>query len=466
MTEPERNTTEPERNMTEPERNTSEPESNPVIASAPREFRMTPGANRRAAVNSLLILAAGLALALLLDRLFWPGNLWLAAFIAGCEAGLVGGLTDWFAVTALFRHPFGLRLPHTAILPNNRDRITDALVSMVENDLLHKESLLAKIKQLDAARRLMTGIRAGLRLEAVRAILTQVMQSVLIGLPLEDIRNAIRHLLADRVKRADFSSLLRLLTEEGLKRNLDTETLDAILEKSSETIAGEDFQLKTGQMAMAALQHMHLKGLLKLSLPALAGLMGERKVGALIQEFLLTSVKDLGEPENATRGTLLTYIRDGIGRLPENPSLLARLDDWLEEGLSSDKLDTLLNDNLQQIRMEGIRKTIDPRFLDDKVLPLLEDLIDSALRDDGMMARLEAFLGDQLGQLVDTHHKKIGMVVRENIDKFETDSLVHLIEDKVGDDLQWIRVNGAVSGFLVGLFLFGTKQLVLLLYPK
>jgi hypothetical protein len=92
MTEPERNTTEPEHKMTDPERNTSEPESNPVIASAPREFRMTPGANRRAAVNSLLILAAGLALALLLDRLFWPGNLWLAAFIAGCEAGLVGGL--------------------------------------------------------------------------------------------------------------------------------------------------------------------------------------------------------------------------------------------------------------------------------------------------------------------------------------------------------------------------------------
>ena len=129
------------------------PTSKPLIPAKRPPLRITPGANSRAATNSLLILAFGLAGALLLDRLFWPGNLWIAAFIAGCEAGLVGGLTDWFAVTALFRHPFGLRLPHTAILPNNRDRIADALVSMVENDLLHKESLRVKIKQLNTARR-------------------------------------------------------------------------------------------------------------------------------------------------------------------------------------------------------------------------------------------------------------------------------------------------------------------------
>lgn len=429
-------------------------------------LRITPGANHRAAVNSLLILAFGLAVALLLDRLFWPRNLWLAAFIAGCEAGLVGGLTDWFAVTALFRHPFGLKLPHTAILPNNRDRIADALVSMVENDLLHKASLLAKIRQLDAARRLMTAIRKGLRLDAVRAILTQVMQSVLIGLPLEEIRNAIRHLLADRVNKADFSEWVRLLSEEGLRRNLDEETLDAILEKSAETLSEEAFQLKIGHLAMAALQHMHLKGLLKLSLPALAGMMGERKVGALLQDFLLTAVKDLGQSENSNRDTLLDFIRSGISRLPENEGLLNRLSEWRRELLSSDRLDTLIDENLQQARMEGIRKTIDPTFLDKKVIPMLEDLLDSALRDDEMMARLESFLGDQLGQLVDTHHEKIGAVVRENIDKFDTNSLVHLIEDKVGDDLQWIRVNGAVSGFLVGLLLFGTKTLILLLYPK
>ena len=437
----------------------------PLPAKRP-PLRITPGANSRAATNSLLILAFGLAGALLLDRLFWPGNLWIAAFIAGCEAGLVGGLTDWFAVTALFRHPFGLRLPHTAILPNNRDRIADALVSMVENDLLHKESLRVKIKQLNAARRLMTGIRHGLRLDAVRAILTQVMQSVLIGLPLEEIRNAIRQLLADRLNKADLSGLLKTVAEEGLRRNLDEETLDAILEKSSETLSGEEFQLKIGHLAMNALHHMHLKGLLKLSLPALAGMMGEKKVGSLLQEFLLTAVADLGQPENTNRETLLTYIRGGISRLPENKNLLGRLQDWRHEMLSSDRLDAMLDENLQQIRMEGIRKTIDPHFLDQKVLPLLEDLVDSALRDDQMMARLEDFLSDQLGRLVDTQHEKIGMVVRENIDKFDTASLTHLIEDKVGDDLQWIRVNGAVSGFLVGLLLFGAKNLILLLYPN
>ena len=66
----------------------------------------------------------------------------------GFEAGLVGGLADWFAVTALFRHPLGLPIPHTALLPNNRKRMTNGLVSMLKNDWLSKESIQEKVKHI------------------------------------------------------------------------------------------------------------------------------------------------------------------------------------------------------------------------------------------------------------------------------------------------------------------------------
>ena len=72
--------------------------------------------------------------------------MWIDLLHGGFEAGLVGGLADWFAVTALFRHPLGLPIPHTALLPNNRKRMTNALVSILRNDWLSKESIQEKVK--------------------------------------------------------------------------------------------------------------------------------------------------------------------------------------------------------------------------------------------------------------------------------------------------------------------------------
>ena len=72
----------------------------------------------------------------------------LALLQGGFEAGLVGGLADWFAVTALFRHPLRIPIPHTALLPKNRDKMTKAITTMVETELLNQESIRSKIKQI------------------------------------------------------------------------------------------------------------------------------------------------------------------------------------------------------------------------------------------------------------------------------------------------------------------------------
>src|SRR4051812_3880212 len=99
--------------------------------------------SRKIARYSLIIMGAGY-----IATTPFQGSLALDLLHGGFEAGLVGGLADWFAVTALFRHPLGLPIPHTALLPNNRKRMTNALVSMLKNDWLSKESIQDKVKHI------------------------------------------------------------------------------------------------------------------------------------------------------------------------------------------------------------------------------------------------------------------------------------------------------------------------------
>src|SRR5690242_532014 len=95
------------------------------------------------ATVSLGVMGAGFLATLPASSTLWGGLLQ-----GGFEAGVVGGLADWFAVSALFRHPLGMPIPHTALLPNNREKMTKALVSMVENELLSKETIRARLRQI------------------------------------------------------------------------------------------------------------------------------------------------------------------------------------------------------------------------------------------------------------------------------------------------------------------------------
>ncbi len=99
--------------------------------------------SRKIAKYSLIIMGVGF-----IATTPFQGSVLVDLLHGGFEAGLVGGLADWFAVTALFRHPLGIPIPHTALLPNNRKRITNGLVSMLKKDWLSKESIQEKVKHM------------------------------------------------------------------------------------------------------------------------------------------------------------------------------------------------------------------------------------------------------------------------------------------------------------------------------
>jgi uncharacterized membrane-anchored protein YjiN (DUF445 family) len=167
--------------------------------------------NRAIATGMLVAMLVTLAAARLVDD---PGFLTLLVRSTS-EAGLVGGLADWFAVTALFRQPLGLPIPHTAIIPNNKERIGRALGRFVERNFLTPEVVLSRVRQAEPGRRfaawLVSPQAAGVISSAISTALPYVVRS----LRSRDMRNFVRRTLGEQLRQADLSpamgSAIRLL---------------------------------------------------------------------------------------------------------------------------------------------------------------------------------------------------------------------------------------------------------------
>jgi uncharacterized membrane-anchored protein YjiN (DUF445 family) len=417
------------------------------------------GKTKQIATTSLLVMAVGFITTLVISRVAWRDNSWILVLLSGFEAGLVGGIADWFAVTALFRHPFGLPIPHTAILPGNRNRITQALVSMVENDLLNKKSILKKVQDLDVARRILETAEKNLHTEAVKSILTQVLRSMTAALPEEEILATSSKLIHRYLERADIGVLVKVLADEGLSRHYDEAAFNLLLEKAEDSLSTEKVRQDIGVMAADAIRTMPMTGLMKLSVPAIAGIMGEQKIGKLMQDFLLSLVKDMRNPENQNRAAIMSSLHEVVAKLHQNKDVLDKLDAYRQDFLAGHDLDDYIRHGLVQAR-EGLLRLIDDAgTMEGRIVPFLESILSRASQDEDMIMKLETFIDAQLSNFIDSHHESIGRLVRENIDRFDTVTLIRMIEEKVGNDLQWIRVNGAICGFAVGIVLHGIKAL-------
>jgi uncharacterized membrane-anchored protein YjiN (DUF445 family) len=404
-------------------------------------------------------MAIGFTATLVISRMAWRDNGWILMLLSGFEAGMVGGIADWFAVTALFRHPFGVPIPHTAILPGNRNRITQALVSMVENDLLNKKSILKKVQDLDAARRILETAEKSLRTDAVKSILIQVIRSIVSALPADGVLASLSEPIHRYLKQVDLGVPVKILTDEILSRHYDEAGLNLLLEKAEDSLSTEKVRLEIGAMASEAIRTMPMKGLMKLSVPAIAGMMGEQKIGKLMQDFLLSLAKDLRNPENQNRKDILSSLHESVANLHQNKDVLEKLDAYRQDILEGHELDEYVRHGLEEAR-EGLLRLIDDAgTMEGRIVPFLESILSRASRDEDMILKLETFIDAQLSDFIDSHHESIGRLVRENIDKFDTVTLIRMIEEKVGNDLQWIRVNGAICGFAVGIVLYVIKAL-------
>ena len=378
----------------------------------------------------------------------------------GFEAGLVGGLADWFAVTALFRHPMGIPIPHTALLPKNRKRVTKGLIHTLENEWLTKESITNKVKEMQLAQMVLQIAEREMQSDAVKKGIVTIAEKAIVSIDTEKLVVIIEKELKTYLHTINTSNILQVLVDQLVVQEYDEKTLDYILVKVKDWTAQDEARYQLGSLGMKAMENIKVDGFLQFTLKSFMNIVDEDKIGGILQKFIISNINSLQDADNGTRQLILSKIRQEIINVKENEALLQELENWKEKWIANWDATDKIKEMLEQVQKRAVAFVNNEEFADKYVIPFLQKQMNKIKEDEQTVQKIEDWLQKQVVSLVEKNHSKIGKLVQENLDKLDDKTLIEMIENNVGKDLQWIRVNGAVCGFMIGLVLEGIKAII------
>ncbi|KOS29138.1 hypothetical protein ADK18_08745 [Bacillus anthracis] len=378
----------------------------------------------------------------------------------GFEAGLVGGLADWFAVTALFRHPMGIPIPHTALLPKNRKRVTKGLINTLENEWLTKESITNKVKEMQLAQMVLQIAEREMQSDAAKKGIVTIAEKAIVSIDTEKLAVIIEKELKTYLHTINTSNILQVLVDQLVVQEYDEKTLDYILVKVKDWTAQDEARYQLGSLGMKAMENIKVDGFLQFTLKSFMKIVDEDKIGGILQKFIISNINSLQDADNSTRQLILAKIRQEIINVKEKEALLQELENWKEKWIANWDGTEKIKEMLEQVQQRAVTFVNNEEFADKYVIPFLQTQMNKIKEDEQTVQKIEEWLQKQVVKLVENNHSKIGKLVQENLDKLEDKTVIEMIENNVGKDLQWIRVNGAVCGFMIGLVLEGIKAII------
>ncbi|MFJ7407005.1 MULTISPECIES: DUF445 domain-containing protein [unclassified Lysinibacillus] len=378
----------------------------------------------------------------------------------GFEAGLVGGLADWFAVTALFRHPMGIPIPHTALLPKNRDRMINALISMLEKDWLTKESIIEKIKQIHFADKLIQIAEKELSAVTLKRKISSILKEIISLANLEKVAPFIEKEVKEYLHTLKVEKILQSTITLALNGKLDEKALNYSLTEVEKWMSKEETKQKIGVIAKQLLDNIEAEGFLKLAISSFRNLVNEEKLGNMLQPFILTRITLLQRDDNPYRQLILSRVREELEGLHAKEDLMVEINNWKDTQVNNWSSIDQITEILQQLQKKLIVLAEDEEFIERYIISFIRSFINNILETPQKMESIENWIQNQIIYYLDKNHSKIGVLVKENLEKLDNKTLINMMENNIGKDLQWIRVNGAVCGFIIGIILTILKMML------
>lgn len=408
--------------------------SGPTPPSRPDAARRL---RRNRAVATGLLVALGVV-AVVTHLVPQPGLATLVAR-ATAEASLVGGLADWFAVTALFRRPLGLPIPHTAIIPNNKDRIGRALGSFLEQNFLTQATLLRKLGEVRIGHKLAVWLSAPDAADLVAETITAALPPLVNSLSHRDLHEFLQRTLGEQLRHADLAPILgssiRVLTASG--------EADELLERVAD-VAMDWIEENRSRIDRLVAEHS------RWWIPKAIN----RRVAQAIVTGVLELLEDLQEPDNEVRQKFREALDALVTELLTSPERKAQI--------AAAKRRVFEHPDVQ-IWLAAIGRDISQTVVDDLKQPnsrtrlVLIDtirLIGEALANDPALQQYVDRAMKYLAARVVSWRSEIGGFVSDVVRNWDAQILSERLELTVGSDLQYIRINGTIVGGAIGCVMF------------
>ncbi len=372
---------------------------------------------------------------------------WVGYVRAAAEAGMVGALADWFAVTALFKHPLGIPIPHTAIIKRKKDQLGEGLGTFVRENFMSPEVVATKLRDAEVAGRMGKWLCEYSHAERVAAEVSTVLRVLVEMLRDEDVQHVLDRMIVKRIAEPQWGPPVgRVLS--GL---LAEQRQEALLQ----LLADRAFQwsLNAGEV---------IERVIERDSPSWSPRWVDHLVGDRIHRELMDFTdKVRRDPNHELRRSATKFLFEFADDLQHDEATIARAERVKEQIMARDEVTKAAETAWTAAKRIVLESVDDPSSalrtrIADSVVRIGESLRDdAALRD-----KVDNWIVRAAQHLVAQYGTEITAIITETIERWDADEASRRIELHVGRDLQFIRINGTVVGALAGLVIYSVAQLL------
>jgi uncharacterized membrane-anchored protein YjiN (DUF445 family) len=411
-----------------------------------------PDAERRRGVRRMKLIATGFLLVATAVYAVtrWAGSHgaggWAGYVSAAAEAGMVGALADWFAVTALFRRPLGLPIPHTAIIPTKKDALGASLGDFVGENFLSAEVVRSRLRAVGIGSRLGGWLAEPSAADRVTEQAAAALRGVLTVLRDSDVQAVVSEAITRRADAQEIGPGLGKLLERIVADGGHRRMVDLVCARA------RDWLVLHGDSVMDAVQG---------GAPGWTPRFVDRKVGERVYRELLRFVTEMRDsPGHPARGAVDRFLGDFAQELQSDPDTRARVERVKKDLLARGEVQDLIQSAWSAVRTMMVAAAEDERSeLRLRARASLMSLGTRLATDERLQAKVDTWLEDAATYLVTTYRDEITSLISETVAGWDADQTSRKIEAHVGRDLQFIRINGTVVGALAGLLIYTLSHL-------
>ncbi|MFF7470496.1 DUF445 family protein [Streptomyces sp. NPDC008092] len=370
---------------------------------------------------------------------------WADYVAAAAEAGMVGALADWFAVTALFRHPLGLPIPHTAIIPTKKDQLGVSLGEFVGENFLSQDVVRQRLRAVGIGSRLGAWLAEPKNADRVTAELATALRGALTVLRDSDVQAVVGEAITRRADAQEIAPgigkmLERVVADGGHKRVVDLVVTRAY-----------DWLVLHGDSVMDAVQG---------GAPGWTPRFVDRRVGERVYKELLRFCSEMRDmPSHPARGALDRFLSDFANDLQSDTDTRARVERLKGEVLGRGEVQDLIASAWTAVRSMIVSAAEDERSeLRLRVRASLISLGARMAQEPKVQDKVDSWVEGAAVHVVSTYRKEITSLITDTVAGWDAEHTTRKIEAHIGRDLQFIRINGTVVGSLAGVLIFTVSR--------
>lgn len=363
------------------------------------------------------------------------------------EAAMVGGIADWFAVVALFRHPLGIPIWHTAIIPTKKNEIGENLGNFVSEEFLNRDKLEIKLEEFNFATKASDWLSQEENADKVaNVVVVNIIPGILKTIKDEDIKRFIQVQFAAKLEGINFGNWVALALEPLQKGNVKDQLLTNLLEVMSAELTNNKELIRKK---------------VKASTPFLSFGLADKSITEGVFNGLQDFLNEAKNPESAVRIKIDEYVYNFLEKVKNSEEMRIKINNMILNFVGKKEVQDYINGIWDEIKLSitnDLEKG-DESSIKNNIASLIQGFGNGIKEDTIMIDKINNFIKNDLLSILLNNKKVIGDLISSTVKSWDGKEVSEKLELEIGKDLQYIRINGTLVGGLIGLVIYGVEWL-------